>query len=82
MLIHDGILFELDNEEQVAHAIEIMRKAGNEVCQGLDVGVGVDQKLVNSARYADKRPVAKKMWSTIMRTLRDIGAMPAQKVAL
>ena len=28
MLVHDGILFELDNEEQVQHAIEIMRAAG------------------------------------------------------
>ena len=27
MLVHDGILFELDNEEQVQHAIEIMRQS-------------------------------------------------------
>ena len=26
MLVHDGILFELDNEEQVEHAKEIMRR--------------------------------------------------------
>ena len=36
MLVHDGILLELDSEEQVQHAIEIMRKAGTEVCGGLE----------------------------------------------
>ena len=34
MLVHDGILFELDTEEQVEHANEIMRAAGAEVCGG------------------------------------------------
>ena len=63
MLVHDGILFELDNEEQVQHAIEIMRKAGTEVCGGLEIGVDVDQKLIGGARYRDKRPVAKRMWA-------------------
>ena len=51
MLVHDGILFELDNEEQVEHAIEIMRAAGAEVCGGLAIGVDVDQKLISGARY-------------------------------
>ena len=46
MLVHDGILFELDTEEQVQHAIEIMRNAGTEVCGGLEIGVDVDQKLI------------------------------------
>ena len=59
MLVHDGILFELDSEEQVQHAIEIMRIAGTEVCGGLEIGVDVDQKLIGGARYRDKRPVAK-----------------------
>ena len=63
MLVHDGILFELDNEEQVQHAIEIMRKAGIEVCGGLEIGVDVDQKLIGGARYRDKRPMAEKMWA-------------------
>ena len=58
MLVHDGILFELDNEEQVEHAIEIMRAAGAEVCGGLEIGVDEDQKLIGGARYRDKRPVA------------------------
>ena len=76
MLVHDGILFELDSEEQVRHAIEIMRVAGTEVCGGLEIGVDVDQKLIGGARYRDKRPMAKKMWETVMGVLREIGALP------
>jgi hypothetical protein len=76
MLVHDGILFELDNEEQVAHAIEIMRVAGTEVCAGLEIGVDTDQKLIGGARYRDKRPVAESMWNTVMETLQAIGALP------
>ena len=76
MLVHDGILFELDNEEQVQHAIEIMRTAGTEVCGGLEIGVDNDQKLIGGARYRDKRPVAKKMWAIVMDVLREIGALP------
>ena len=34
MLIHDGILLEVDNEEQIKQAIEIMRGAGRDVCEG------------------------------------------------
>ena len=59
MLVHDGILFELDSEEQVRHAAEIMRAAGAEICDGLAIGVDADQKLVNGARYQDKRPLAR-----------------------
>lgn len=76
MLVHDGVLLEVKNEEQIAQAKEIMRKAGMEVCNGLEIGVDVDQKLVNGARYRDKRPVAKKMWETMMCTLQDIKAIP------
>jgi DNA polymerase family A len=78
MLVHDAILLELDNEEQVAHAIEIMRKAGQDVCDGLDVGVDVNQLLKHGERYQDDRPMAQKMWKTIMSTLENIGAMPKQ----
>ena len=42
MLVHDGILFEFDNEEQARHAIEIMLKAGTEVCGGFEIGVDYD----------------------------------------
>ena len=74
MLVHDGILFELDNEEQVEHAMEIMRAAGRDVCGGFEIGVDEDQKLIGGARYRDKRPVAIKMWDVVMETLREIGA--------
>ena len=76
MLVHDGILFELDTEEQVQHAIEIMRIAGTEVCGGLEIGVDVDQKLIGGARDRDKRPVAERMWQTVMEVLEQIGALP------
>jgi hypothetical protein len=76
MLVHDGILLELDNEEQVAHAKEIMRDAGTEVCGGLRIDVDEDQKLVGGARYRDKRPLAIAMWKVVMDTLIEIGAMP------
>src|SRR6266536_2009594 len=43
MLVHDGILLELRSEEEMAHAIEIMRWAGREVCYGMNIDVDVDQ---------------------------------------
>jgi DNA polymerase-1 len=75
MLVHDGILFELDNEEQVEQAAEIMRVAGREVCGGLEIGVDEDQKLIGGKRYHDKRPIAESMWRTVMETLAGIGAL-------
>ena len=36
----------------------------------------VDQKLLGGARYMDKRPVAKKMWDTIMDALIAVKAIP------
>jgi len=75
MLVHDGILFELDNEEQVQHAIEIMRAAGRDVCGGFEIGVDADQKLIGGTRYRDKRPDALSMWNTVMGTLQAIGAL-------
>jgi DNA polymerase-1 len=76
MLIHDGILIEARDKEEITHATEIMRQAGRDVCGGLEVGVDVDQELHNGARYRDKRPVAVAMWETIMRALEEIGAAP------
>ena len=82
MLIHDGILFEDDRpREQLDHAIEIMRGAGRDVCGGLKIGVDVDQRLEGGARYMDKRPMAQKMWATIMDVLQAIGALPKKEVA-
>ena len=73
MLVHDAILFELDSEEQLAHAIEIMKSAGRDVCNGLEIGVDVERI---KGRYVDKRPVAKEMWTTIMNALGRIGKAP------
>jgi DNA polymerase I len=81
MLIHDGILFEETDKEKIAHAIEIMRGAGRDVCDGFEIGVDVDQLLDGGARYQDKRPVAQKMWATIMIALQTIGALPERAVA-
>jgi hypothetical protein len=75
MLIHDGILFEETDLEKLEHAKEIMRQAGREVCGGLEIGVDEDQKLIGGARYRDKRPMAQKMWATIMNVLKEIGAI-------
>jgi DNA polymerase I len=76
MLIHDGILFEARSPEEIDHGLEIMRVAGHEVCGGFEIGVDIDQKLENGARYRDKRPVAQKMWATMMATLQEIRALP------
>jgi hypothetical protein len=78
MLIHDGILFEETDCEKIELAVEIMHGAGRDVCDGFDIGVDIDQRLENGARYRDKRPVAQKMWATIMGALQAIGALPRQ----
>jgi len=78
MLIHDGILLEAPDREQVEHAKAIMRNAGREVCNGLEIAVDVDQELLGGARYTDKRPMAKRMWSTIMSALKTVRAISRQ----
>ena len=45
MLVHDGILLEETDAEQIEHAKEIMRAAGRDVCDGFEIGVDVDQML-------------------------------------
>jgi DNA polymerase I len=76
MLIHDGILLEVRTEEEVEYAKEVMIRAGREITGGrFDIRVGVDQKLENGARYADKRPDAKEMWATIEGALRKVKAI-------
>ena len=80
MLVHDGILLQLRDDGQLEHAKQIMREAGRVVCDDeLEIGVDVYQKLTNGARYRDKRPVAQKMWSTMMRTLHEIGALREER---
>ena len=81
MLIHDGILIEVADEEQIEQAKDIMHAAGRDVCDGLEIGVDVDQLLRGGARYRDKRPVAQHMWTTMMRTLQEIGALPKRSAA-
>jgi DNA polymerase I-like protein with 3'-5' exonuclease and polymerase domains len=77
MLIHDGILIEARNQEQITQAIEIMKAAGRHVCDGFEIGfeigVDIDQRLEHGARYQDKRPIAQRMWRAIMDVLREIG---------
>jgi DNA polymerase I len=81
MLIHDGVLLEVESREQVEHAKEIMRESGRLICDGLDIGADVDQLLEGGARYRDKRPVAKKMWGTVMGALRSVGAISEEDAA-
>src|SRR5262249_34482044 len=81
MLVHDGIPFEETHRERIEHAQEIMRQTGRDVCGGFEIGVDVDQMLIGGARYRDKRPMAQKMWATIMDVLRAVGAVPKRAVA-
>jgi DNA polymerase I-like protein with 3'-5' exonuclease and polymerase domains len=79
MLIHDGILIEV-RDDQIEQVKEIMRTAGRDTCRGLEIGVDVDQLLKPGQRYCDKRDVAKEMWATIMDTLETIGAIPKRRI--
>jgi DNA polymerase-1 len=86
MLIHDGILFEETDPEKIELAREIMLQAGRDVCDGFEIGVSTDQYLVGAdstggARYYDSRPMAKKLWSTIMDTLEMVGAVSKRSAA-
>jgi hypothetical protein len=81
MLIHDGILLEEADPEKIERAKDIMCSAGRDTCDGFEIGVDVDQMLVGGARYCDKRPMAQKMWATIMNALQAIGAVPRKAVA-
>jgi DNA polymerase I len=77
MLVHDGILIEVQDEEHVAQVAEIMRAAGAEVCHGFQVDADVDfDSRKKGQRFIDKRDVAKAMWAVIMDVLREIGALP------
>lgn len=81
MLVHDAVLLEVDNRQQIEAAKEIMRGAGRDVCHGLDIGVDADQTLVDGARYQDKREDSKRLWDTVMRTLQAVRAVPRRAVA-
>ena len=76
MLVHDGILLDVQNSKQVEQAIEIMRIAGAEICGGLEIGVDIDfDQRVHGRRFRDKRDVAKAMWATVMGVLQSIGVV-------
>jgi hypothetical protein len=79
MLIHDGILLEETDPEKIEHAIEIMRKAGCDVCDGFPVGVDLDKRIEGGEHYHDKRPMAVRMYTTIENTIEAIGAIPKKK---
>ena len=81
MLIHDGILLEETDLERIEHAKEIMLQAGRDVCDGFEIGVDTDQLLKGGARYNDKRPMAKKMWATIMNALKTVGVISERGAA-
>jgi hypothetical protein len=72
MLVHDGILLEVDEDhadEQEALAIEIMQAASRDVLGGFQIGVDVDKRVSAGQRYIDKRPVSMSMWQTIVEAL-------------
>jgi DNA polymerase-1 len=73
MLVHDGILVELEHEAQVAEVADVMRWAGREVCSGFEIGADTDQKLMPGETYSDKREDAQAMWATIMAALQSVG---------
>jgi hypothetical protein len=76
MLIHDGILLEVRDTEQIETAINIMRAAGRDVCGGFEIDVEIDQLLKPGQRYRDKRDLAQQMWDTIMDVLETVRAVP------
>ena len=78
MLVHDAILLEADSEEQIAHAAEIMKQAGRDVCDGFEIGVDIER--MKDGRFRDKRPMAQKMWATIMQALQAVGALPEGQI--
>ena len=79
MLVHDAVLLEADSEEQIAHAVEIMERAGSDVCNGFKIGVDIER--MKSGRFRDKRPAAEKIWATIIRALQDVGALRLGEIA-
>jgi hypothetical protein len=81
MLIHDGILIEARDREQIEQAIEIMQAAGRDVCDGFEIGVDIDQSLRSGERYRDKRELAQQMWATIMDVLETVRAVPRRAVS-
>jgi hypothetical protein len=81
MLVHDALLLEVDNDDQIEQAKEIMRTVSRNIFDEFEIGADLDQRLINGARYQDKRPVAQQMWATIMGVLGDLKAIPKDMAA-
>jgi hypothetical protein len=79
MLVHDAILLEATSEEQIAHAVEIMERAGSDVCNGFKIDVDVERMKIGG-RFQDERPAAEKIWATVMQALQEVGALPKGKL--
>jgi hypothetical protein len=77
MLVHDGILLELQDRGQIEQAKDIMRAASREVCSGFEIDVDSDLPLEHGARFRDKRQTAINMWITMMQALQEVGAIPS-----
>jgi hypothetical protein len=75
MLVHDALLVEVSNIKQLRFIEDEMRRAGRDVCNGLNIGASADQVLRNGDRYRDKRPVAIKLWNAIVGKLHELGAL-------
>jgi DNA polymerase I len=75
MLVHDGIMIEFDDFEQIDQARAIMAKAASGCYGGFPIGVDEDQKRGFGLRFRDKRPVAQDTWQTIMDVLTAVGAL-------
>ena len=54
-------------------------KPAGKFCGGLEIGVDLDKRIDGGERYIDSRPMALKMWSTIMNTVEAIGALPKKR---
>ena len=64
MFIHDGILFEETDDEKLAHAKEIMLKAGRDVCD-FEIGVDANGWLVGVVPATATRTCGEGMWGTV-----------------
>ena len=70
-----------DRPEQIEHAKEIMRRPGATSATASRSASTSTSCSKDGARYRDKRPMAQKMWATIMNALEAVGAIPERDVA-
>jgi DNA polymerase I len=77
MLVHDAVLLEAANAQQVEEARQIMLAAGRTVCHGFEIGVDVTEL---GSRFRDKREKARRMWCVMMEALQEVGAIPRGEI--